>query len=107
MRLISTRTGGIARRSFINGNRLWPPARTLASVWVANRSTASATDCGAAYLNEAGITDVPPRGRDGTPAGHGLVKKLWPTGEAPAKERGTEAIRGGQRLLAAFPGQSV
>src|SRR5439155_16313306 len=61
MRLMSTRTGGEASRSFMSGSRLWPPASTLASAFNASRSTASPTECGAAYLNEAGITQHLPR----------------------------------------------
>src|SRR5712692_1551477 len=55
MRLMSTRTGGLARRSFISGSKLWPPANTLASSFPLSRSTASTTDRGAAYLKDAGI----------------------------------------------------
>src|SRR5438105_2817536 len=52
---MSTRTGGIARRSFMSGNKLWPPASTLASSFVASSSMACWTVPGAAYLNAAGI----------------------------------------------------
>src|SRR5215471_10981819 len=55
MPLMSTSTGGFARRSFINGSRLCPPASTLASSCELSKSTASATERGAAYLNAAGI----------------------------------------------------
>src|ERR1051325_10471723 len=62
MRLMSTSTGGLANRSFINGSKLWPPASTLASALVRRRSMASSTDPGAAYLKDAGITGhSPPR----------------------------------------------
>src|SRR5919197_1231937 len=61
MRLISTSTGGLARRSFISGSRLWPPASTLASSCARSRSSASATERGAAYLKDAGITGHLPR----------------------------------------------
>src|ERR687885_1384668 len=61
MRLMSTSTGGLASRSFISGKRLWPPARTLASSCARSRSSASATERGAAYLNDAGITGHLPR----------------------------------------------
>src|SRR5579859_467859 len=57
---MSTSTGGLARRSFINGSKLWPPASTLASSLVRRRSMASSTDPGAAYLKDAGITQHTP-----------------------------------------------
>src|SRR5258708_34417146 len=90
MRLMSTSTGGLARRSFINGSKLWPPASTLASSFPRNRSTASATERGAAYLNDAGIMrtslnrpgaigpvpslTLPPRAGRGQPATRRVVK---------------------------------
>src|SRR5919202_466315 len=61
MRLISTSMGGLASRSFISGSRLWPPASTLASSCARSRWRASATDRGAAYLKDAGITGHLPR----------------------------------------------
>src|ERR1700682_4397399 len=53
MRPRSTSRLGWARRSFINGSRLWPPARTLAS-GSSSRSSASCRVLGAAYANLAG-----------------------------------------------------
>jgi ferredoxin len=48
MRLMSIRWAGCAKRSFIMGSRLWPPASSLASepIWP-SRATASPTDLGA------------------------------------------------------------
>jgi hypothetical protein len=47
MRLMSTRWAGWAKRSFIIGSRLWPPARILASLpRLASSPIASATDFG-------------------------------------------------------------
>ena len=56
-RLRSTRTAGRARRMFIMGTRLWPPASGLASgPWRARSSSASSTARGAKYSNGAGRT---------------------------------------------------
>ncbi len=61
MLLISTRWAGKARRSFIIGMRLWPPARTLASSPSSARvASASSRDAGAEYSNAAGYI-TPPR----------------------------------------------
>jgi hypothetical protein len=53
---MSTRCSGLARRSFIIGIRLCPPATTRAS-WpcCVNRPMASCRDCGRWYANGAGI----------------------------------------------------
>src|SRR5215208_3367577 len=53
MRLMSTSSLGCARRSFISGNRLWPPAMTLAS-GSSSSPTASCRLPAARYSNLAG-----------------------------------------------------
>src|SRR6266568_338827 len=56
MRPMSTSNPGCARRSFISGSRLWPPARILAS-GSSSSATASWRLPGAAYANFAGNMD--------------------------------------------------
>src|SRR5690348_9948744 len=69
----STRCLGWARRSFIAGSRLWPPAKSLASsLWRPSRSSASFIVPGVWYSNWAGYMSVSPLllrfgGLDGLP----------------------------------------
>src|SRR5262249_26824902 len=68
----SIRCLGCARRSFIIGIRLWPPARILASSSLPRSFSASATLAGAWYSNAAGYMGASPlaaglRGLDGLP----------------------------------------
>src|SRR5258705_11646771 len=57
----STRCLGWARRSFMAGSRLWPPASSLASsLWRPSRSSASLTVPGVWYSNWAGYMSASP-----------------------------------------------
>src|SRR5579864_3192766 len=59
---MSTTSCGEAKRSFISGTRLWPPARTLASSPPScSMPIASASERGASYRNRDGYIDPPRR----------------------------------------------
>src|ERR1051325_3042692 len=82
---MSTRCSGDAKRSFINGMRLWPPARTLASgPWSDSRPNASSSDEGQWYWNAVGsITNLL---QVDCPMGNGAAK-----GNADASEQAGRA----------------
>src|SRR5579862_3218269 len=65
---MSTTSCGEAKRSFMSGIRLWPPARTLASSPPScSMPIAAASERGASYRNRDGYIDPP--GVAGKPAG--------------------------------------
>src|SRR5947209_4818640 len=94
MRLISTRALGSARRSFITGRRLWPPASTFASpqkrwgIW-----TASSTDAGAKYSNRGGITPQPPVLLNSAASSRGVDKGFSPRADASQRPSGRDTSR--------------
>src|SRR5262245_44518521 len=58
---MSISSSGRARRSFMSGSRLWPPAISLPTEpWSPSRRTASSTDSARSYANDAGITGATP-----------------------------------------------
>src|SRR4051794_31604156 len=67
--LMSIRTSGLARRSFIIGSRLWPPAMTRASgPWRSSAAIAPSTLVARSYSNGPGVcTSGPLLGRAGGP----------------------------------------
>src|SRR3954447_3147169 len=66
---MSMRTSGLARRSFIIGSRLWPPAMTRASgPWRWSAAMAPSTVVARSYSNGPGVcTSGPLLGRAGGP----------------------------------------
>src|SRR3954465_3613429 len=66
---MSIRTSGLARRSFIIGSRLWPPAMTRASgPWRWSAAMAPSTLVARSYSNGPGVcTSDPLLGRAGGP----------------------------------------
>src|SRR2546425_20814 len=94
MRLISTRALGSARRSFITGRRLWPPARTFASPPKRSRIwTASSTDEGAKYSNRGGITPQPPVLLNSAASSPGVDKGFSPRADASQRPSGRDTFR--------------
>src|SRR5690348_17088959 len=89
----STRWLGWARRSFIIGMRLCPPASTLpSSPCLCSNAIASPTEAGRWYSKRPGITGRPPLlGRSG-----GLV--TLPTSFRPGAGRAEAESRGGRRF---------
>src|SRR6478735_6675563 len=87
MRPMSTSSFGWARRSFMSGRRLWPPAMTFAS-GSSSIPTASCRLPGAAYANLAGniASLLVRRGRLGL---HdvGLLEGLFAAQLPPGRER--------------------
>src|SRR6266705_2714148 len=93
MRLISTRALGSARRSFITGRRLWPPARTFASPPKRSRLwTASSMDEGAKYSNRGGITPQPPVLWNSAASSRGGDKGFSPRADAGQRPSGGETF---------------
>src|SRR2546428_10476403 len=94
MRLMSTRALGSARRSFITGRRLWPPARTFASPPKRSRIwTASSTDEGAKYSNRGGITPQPPVLLNSAASSRGVDKGFSPRADASQRPSGRDTFR--------------
>src|SRR5713226_7938930 len=94
MRLMSTSARGSARRSFITGRRLWPPARTFASPPKRSRIwTASSTDEGAKYSNRGGITPQPPVLLNNAASSRGRDKGFSPRAVAGQRPSGGETFR--------------
>src|SRR3989449_124536 len=94
MRLMSTRAFGSARRSFITGSRLWPPARTFASPPKRSRIwTASSTDEGAKYSNRGGITPQPPVLLNSAASSRGVDKGFSPRADASQRPSGRDTFR--------------
>ena len=54
MRLMSTRWAGAAKRSFIMGMRLWPPASTLPSSPNSSRAARAPSRVSGAWYSNAG-----------------------------------------------------
>src|SRR3989442_2320912 len=94
MRLMSTRAFGSARRSFITGSRLWPPARTFASPPKRSRIwTASSTDEGAKYSNRGGIPPQPPVVLNSAASSRGVDKGFSPRADASQGRSGRDRFR--------------
>src|SRR5438128_1797381 len=94
MRLMSTRAFGSARRSFITGSRLWPPARTFASPPKRSRIwTASSTDECAKYSNRGGITPQPPVLLNSAASSRGVDKGFSPRANAGQRSSGRDTFR--------------
>src|SRR3954451_22590597 len=96
---MSIRTSGLARRSFIIGSRLWPPAMTRASgPWRSSAAIAPSTLVARSYSNGPGVcTSGPLLGRAGGP---GLGAAI-----TVSVRRGRRAGRAGRsgRLLGHHP----
>src|SRR3989442_11219363 len=104
IRLMSTRAFGSARRSFITGSKLCPPARTFASppkrarIW-----TASSTDEGAKYSNRGGITPQPPVLLNSAASSRGVDKGFSPRADASQSPSGRDTFRREPRPRVEFP----
>src|SRR5215472_10495553 len=96
MLLMSTTSSGEAKRSFISGTRLWPPASTLASSppWC-SRLIASSSDRGASYRNRDGYIRSS-RCPSGAGSGFRVGLRRFPPGRGPRFRVG---YRHGQRVL--------
>src|SRR5919106_1269491 len=80
---MSMRTSGLARRSFIIGSRLWPPARSRASGPCRSSSAkASSTLPARSYSNGAGVCMFPLRCMHGAGGGTGPTIRVRPAGGA-------------------------